>query len=231
MIDYVIGRIAGEYNAANPLAYRSSYKQRASPSTSSDAKAFSFPYTSIAHDSSQGNSSSALSHINEYVPNQQPSTNSVRPPTIPIIGTTSKIEEIQRLIRILCAPQFAEAFLKQLSVAFIDNRGNEEILDRCLGALRNMMNLKEASFYLIGAPTKESNERPPLHGHHVENLPESSRIKLTRIEPLLKIRLKNDVAVYEEIERIIKVLNSTRHHSILDLELDSLTRGTRQTNN
>jgi hypothetical protein len=232
MIDYVIGRIAGEYNAANPLAYRSSYKQLASPSTRSDAKAFSFPSTSIAHDSSQGNSSSALSHTNEYVPNQQPSTNPVGPPTNPIIGTASKVGEIQRLIRTLCAPELADTIPKQLSVALIANIGNEEILDRWLEALRNNMNLKEAYFYLFGASTKEANERPPLHGHHLESLSESSRIKLIRIEQLLKIRLKNDVAVYEEIERIIKVCNAQpqRHHIILDLELHSLG-GTQQTNN
>jgi hypothetical protein len=220
MIDYVIGRIAGEYNAANPLAYRSSYNQQASPSARSDAKAFRFPSTFIAHDSSQGNSSSALSHINEHVPNQQPSTNPVRPPTNPIIGTTSKLGEIQRLIQTLCGPELADAFLKQL----IANKGNEEILDRCLGTLRNNMNLKEAYFYLFGTSTKEANERPPLHGHHLESLSESSRIKLTHIKQLLKIRLKNDVAVYEEIERIIKVCNAQpqRHHFILDLELHSL---------
>jgi hypothetical protein len=60
---------------------------------------------------------------NEYVPNQQPSTNSVRSPTIPIIGTTSKVEEIQKLIRTLCTPELADAYLKQLSVASIANRG------------------------------------------------------------------------------------------------------------
>ena len=94
------------------------------------------------------------------------------------------------------------------------------------------MNLKEAYFYLFGASTKEANERPPLQGHHLESLSESSRIKLIRIEQLLKIRLKNDVAVYEEIERIIKVCNAQpqRHHIILDLELHSLG-GTQQTNN
>ena len=140
------------------------------------------------------------------MPNQQPSTNPVRPPTNPIIRATSKAGEIQRLIRTHYAPELADAILKQLSVAFIANRGNEEILDRCLGALRNNMNLKEAYFYLFGASTKEANERPPLYGHNVENLLESSRIKLTRIEQLLKIRLKNNVAVHEEIERIIKVL-------------------------
>jgi hypothetical protein len=48
-----------------------------------------------------------------------------------MIGTTSKFEEIQRLIRTLCAPELADAFLKQLSVAVIDNRGRgEEDIDR-----------------------------------------------------------------------------------------------------
>jgi hypothetical protein len=233
MIDYVIGRIAGEYSAANPLAYRSSYRKQASPSTRSDAKEFSFHSTTIAHDSSQGNSSSAPSHINEYVPYEQPSTNSVRPPTIPIIGTTSKVEEIERLIRTLCTPELADTYLKQLSVASIANRGNEEFLDRCLEVLRNNMQLMEAYSYLFAASTKKSNEDPPLHGHHVEHLPEFSRIKLARIEQLLKISLKNDFAVHERIEGIIKVCNAQpqHHHITLDLELDSLSRGTPQTNN
>jgi hypothetical protein len=228
MIDYVIGRIAGEYNAANPLAYRTSYKQRASSSAGSDAKAFSFHSSSIAHDGSKGNSSSALSHINENVPNQQPSTNSVRPSTNRIIGATLKVEEIVRLIRSRCAPEYTAGFVNQLSVALSVNRGNEEeILDRCLKTLRNNMNPVEAFLYLFDASIKEANERPPLHGHHVENLPESSRIKLTHIEHLLKIRLKNDVAAYEEIEQIIKFCNEHQPHNqdyILDLRLGSLKR-------
>ncbi|MGH9979178.1 MAG: hypothetical protein ACRD8Z_25595, partial [Nitrososphaeraceae archaeon] len=149
-----------------------------------------------------------------------------RPPTNRIIEATSKIVEIQRLIRILCVPELADAFLKQLSIAVIDNRGNEEeILDLCLGALRNNMNPIEAYFYLFGASTKEANERPPLHGHDVRNLLEPSRSKLIRIEQLLKIRLKNDVAVFEEIERIINACNTQLQPPdlILDLHLNSLT--------
>jgi hypothetical protein len=95
------------------------------------------------------------------------------------------------------------------------------------------MKLMEAYFYLFGASLKESNEDLPLYGHHVENFPESSRTKLTRIEQLLKISLKNDVSVYEKIEGIIKVCNaqSQHHHITLDLELDSLSRRTPLTYN
>jgi hypothetical protein len=154
----------------------------------------------------------------EYAPNQQPSINAVRPPPIiPIIETRSKVEEIQKLD----PNSLPETFLKQLSVALIANRGNKEILDRCLDALRSN-NLNSAYFYPLEASTKKAHERPPLHGHHVENFPESSRIKLTRIEQLLKIHLKNDVAVHEEFERLIKVFIAQRHHSILDLALGSL---------
>jgi hypothetical protein len=49
---------------------------------------------------------------------------------------------------------------------------------------------------------------------------------ITQIEQLLKIDLKNDVAVYEEIERLIKVRNISRDDTILNAELDSLRRKT-----
>ena len=53
MIDYVIGRISGEYKPGNPLAYRSGYKQQDSvvARSDADAKASTFPFASVAHDS------------------------------------------------------------------------------------------------------------------------------------------------------------------------------------
>ena len=79
MIDYVIGRISGEYKPANPLAYRSGYKQQDSAFARSDAdaKASTFPFASVAHDS-QGNFSKSSPHKNDdHVPSQQPNTDSV----------------------------------------------------------------------------------------------------------------------------------------------------------
>lgn len=226
MIDYVIGRIAGEYDAANPLAHRSRYKQQASPSSRSDGSVRRFPFTSVAHDNSQENASSTFPYVNDHMPDQQSDVNPVRTSTIPVIGTTSKYEEIQKRIRTLWPPELAETFLKQLSAVVIANGGNEEILDQCLTALGNNMNLKEAYFYLFGSSTKEANKRPPLYGHNVQHLSETSRKMLTEIEQKLKIRIRNNESdVHEEIERILKVLNSThftRHHNILDLELNQL---------
>jgi hypothetical protein len=234
MIDYIIGRIAGKYNPGNPLAYRSRYKQTNSSFARSDSKAFSFPSDAkayIAHDSSQLNSSGVLPRNKEHAPDQQPNTNSVQSSTTPIREPIPKFEAIQKLARTLYDPQNAEARLKKLYIAIIENGGKEEVLDRCFEDLKNKVNMKEAHRQLFCAPIKEDNKRPPLHGHNVQHLAESSRFKLTKIEQIQKIRLKNDVAVHEEIERIIKVLNSTREPIILDLELDRLTRGTPQTNN
>ena len=220
MIDYVIGRIAGEYYPDNPLTYRSSYKQH----DPTYPKGFNFPSASIAHDSSQGNSSNTVPHNKEHVPDQQPNTNSVQSSTNPICGFTSKLDDIQKLSRaLLLPPQTTEALLRGLSLTVIINGGNEDILDRGLEALRNNMNVTEASRYLFGAPTKEAN-RAPLYGHQVEHLPESSRTKLAEIEKMLKLNFRNDVAVWEEIKRLIDLCNSTRNHIILDLELESLKK-------
>jgi hypothetical protein len=230
MIDYVIGRIAGKYNPGNPLSYRSRYKQTPPTFARSDSKAFTFPLdakASTAHDSSQRNSFGALAHNKEH---QQPNTNSVQPSTTPISGFTTKFEGIQGLARTLYGPEKAEALLKELNITIIE--GKEEILDRYLEELKNKMNMKEACPHLFGAPVKEVNKRPPLHGHRLENLSESSRVKLTQIEQILTMNLKNDVAVFEKIKEITKVCNSQprRQHFILDLWLDSLG-GTPQTNN
>jgi hypothetical protein len=206
MIDYVIGRIAGEYNAANPLAYRSSYKQQASPSPRYDAKAFRFPLgakVTVAHDTSQ-KSSAALPLDKEQA---------------------TKFEGIQELARTLYGPENAEALLKELYMAIIENGGKDEILDGCLEKLRNNMNMKIAYHHFCNsAASKDVSKHPPLHGHDVANLSELSRAKLEKIEELLTLRLKNPNAVFVEIKRIIKACNVQPLHQnyILDLELNSL---------
>lgn len=221
MIDYVIGRIAGEYSPANPVAYRSGYKQQAPISTSSIDKAFSFPVganVSVAHDSSSGPAF------------QRPNTNSVHSSTTPINGFTEKVQEIQGLARSLYGPENTEAFLRELYVSVIKNEGREEILDRSIEELKNRINVKQARRLLFSAPAKEADKHPPLYGHHVQHLSESSRTKLEKIEELSRVKLKNPVAVHEKIEKLIKACNSTHDHDILDLELQSLGEGP-QTNN
>lgn len=85
--------------------------------------------------------------------------------------------------------------------------------------------MKQASRTLLGAPTKETKKRPPLYGHHIEHLHLSdfSRTKLEKIEEIFRTKLKNEVAVHEQIVRIIKVLEAQpeRQGMVLDLELES----------
>lgn len=100
MIDYVIGRIAGKYKPANPLAYRSRYKQQASAPTRFNGKVFSSPMdtkVSIAHDSFQLISSRALPYSSEYYPSDQESNNNSDQPFFTVLksGYTTKFEEIE----------------------------------------------------------------------------------------------------------------------------------------
>jgi hypothetical protein len=251
-IDYIIGRLANKYSPGDPLTYRARYKQIDSSITRSDVKAFSFPLESklsIAHGSSQRKSSGGLPpHGKERTPDQlqqlqpqvfqqhlqqrQSNSNSVQPSIgIPSTGSTMKFQTIQQLARALCSPLEAELLLGVVSQTIIQNGGKEEILDRIIENLTNAMNIKEAQRYLFAAPIKETDKRRPLHGHDVQHLSESSRDKLIQIKQILEIRLKNDVAVFEEIKRLIKVLNHTRDDTILDAELDGLLRSTPRANN
>jgi hypothetical protein len=228
-IDYIIGRLAGKYGEGDPSTYRSSFAR-------SDNKAFSFPLNSkisVAHDSFQRNSSGALpSNSKEHMLDQQQSnSNSAQPSiTTPSSGITTKFDTIRELAKALYGHEKVEALLRDVSEAFVKNEGKEEILDMCIEELNNKMNIKEAQRYLVAAPIKEADKRPPLYGHDVQHLPESSRDKLTQIKQMLKIHLKNDVAVYEEINRLIKARNYS-DDTILNAKLDELRRRTPQTNN
>jgi hypothetical protein len=188
---------------------------------------------SIAHDSFQQNSSGALPpHSKEHALNQQQQSNSNsihHSITTLSSGFKTKFDRIQELARALYGHEEAHALLRDVYIAIIMNGGKEEILDRCIQELKNRMIIKEAQRYLF-PPIKEANKRPPLHGHNVQHLLESSRDKLTQIEQILKIHLKNDVAVYNEIERLIKV-RAYSDDTILNAELDNLTRRIPQTNN
>ena len=227
-IDYIIGRLAGKYSPCDPSTYRSRYKQIDSSFFRSDIKAFSFPLNSkvsIAHDTSQQNSSGAPPQHSKVhaLDQQQPKSNSVQPSiTTPSSGFT-KFDTIQELARALYTHVEAEDLLREVSFAFITNGGNEEILDRSIEQLKNKMNIKEAQRYLFPSPIKEASKRPPLHGHDVQHLPESSRDKLTQIEHRLKIYRKNDVAVFNEIEELIKV-RTCSDDTILNAKLDALSR-------
>jgi hypothetical protein len=232
-IDYIIGRLAGKYVEVDPSTYRSRDKQAESSFARSDIKAFSFPLNSkisVAHDSFQRNSSDALpSNSKEHMLYQQQSNNNSTQPSIttPSSRITTKFDTIRELARALYGYEKVEALLRDVSTAFVKNEWKEEILDRCIEELNNKMNIKEAQRYLFAAPIQEAEKRPPLHGHDVQHLPESSRDKLTQIEQMLKIHLKNDVAVYEEINRLIKVWNYS-DDTILNAKLDELRRRTLQ---
>jgi hypothetical protein len=209
MIDYVIGRIAGQYQPADPFTYRSSHRHYGSTRSHSDTKAFSFPPTSIAHDSQRKYSSTPP--LNErFVLGQRPNIDSVKPSTYSTNGSTAKFDELQKSLQTFFGPELAQAILNQASKAVINNGGNEAILDGYLAILRNSKNTMDVFSNL------------PLRNHHVKHLPESTRIKLAMIENRLTDKLKNDAAVWEVIKGLIDRCSFTNDHTFLDRELEFL---------
>ncbi|MGB7881956.1 MAG: hypothetical protein WBL44_04470 [Nitrososphaeraceae archaeon] len=220
MVDYVVGRISGQYHPDNPFAYRSKQKQYNPAGNHSDVMSGSFPLASIVHDSP------AYAKDEVQRPNQQLSINSVQYSIDSTKAATSKFDEIIMLCSTLhFQPQTTKVFLKRLSVEVINNGGKEAILDSCLEALRNNLNMMEASHYLLDNSNCEVKSAPrvPLHNHHVEDLRESTKAKLAQIEQILA-GTKHEAFVWEDVERLIKQCKSAADHSFLDHELESYQR-------
>ncbi|MGB7882689.1 MAG: hypothetical protein WBL44_08180, partial [Nitrososphaeraceae archaeon] len=219
MIDYVIGRISGEYQAANPSDYRSRVKQHESTDTNA-LTADSFPFVSVAHDSSKKSAPTitALPNESHDTNRRHASINSTQQPA-PDLGNNgfkSKFDAATKLFLTLYPTPTAEILLKKLALQVIEARGNEAILDNWLQVLRNQMNMKEASSLLFNPSINEASNRPraPLHNHHVDHLPESSRVVLSQIEQSLTGR-EDDPVVWERISSLIKRCESTIDHTFL----------------
>ena len=169
MIDYVVGRISGEYQPANPSAYRSRRKQHKSTGSYSNAVSEgSFPFVSVAHDSSENSSTTAAPFPNEnHETNRQASINSVQQIN-PDLGNNdfrSKFDSILKFSRALSPTPTTELLLRKFALRVAEDGGNEAIVDNYLQELRNLMNMKEAISFLSNTSINEvsNSHRAPLH--------------------------------------------------------------------
>jgi hypothetical protein len=216
MLDYVIGRLAGEYHPGNPLLYRSKYKLHPSTLPHSNATAHTFPFRTAAHNSSQNNHSNTSLQSDEKGTAQSSTTSGNE--------SSLKLEEIRNLCGIFFTPRYTEALLNNLSRTVIDNGGNEAVLDGYLQTMRSDVNILEAFRKMLCASPMEENSPPPLRGHHhLEHIPESSKKRLAEIEKIL-LKTQHEAFVWEEIERLIKICESTNDHTFLDHELEFHSR-------
>ena len=226
MIDYVVGRISGEYQPANPLAYRSTRKHHESTGSISNAvSAGSFPFESVAHDSSEKSSTTTARLSNEnHETDRHASINSVQQIN-PHLGNSdfeSKFDSIVKLSREVSPDPTTEVLLKQFALRVAAGEVDEAALDNCLQKLRNQMNVKDAVSFLSNGSYNEARDPPraPLQNHHVEHLPESSRMVLAQIEQSLK-RTENVPIVWEKVQYLIRRCETTTDHTFLNHYLES----------
>lgn len=217
-LDYIVGRISGEYQAANPSAYRSLNKQHKSTGPYSNAvSAGSFPFVSVAHNGSEKSSTTTTRFPNEdHETNQRASLNSAQQLAADLGNNSfkSKFRAFIKLYRDQYPTLATEVDLNNLALRIINDGGNEAILDECLQKLRNQMNKNEAMNFLSDNLSIEArNTFPaPLHNHHVKHLPESSKVLLAQIEQIL-MEIEGEPIVWEKIQNLIRSCESTTDHS------------------
>jgi hypothetical protein len=228
-LDYIVGRISGEYQAANPSAYRSQNKQHESTGPFSNAvSAGSFPFVSVAHNSSEKSSTTTTRFPNEdHETNQRASLNSAQQLAADLDNNSFKLKfrAFIKSYRDHYPTPATEVDLNNLALRIIKDGGNEAILNECRQKLQNQMNINEAMNFLSDNLSNEARNtsRAPLHNHHVKHLPESSRVLLAQIEQIL-METEGELIMWEKIQNLIRRCESTTDHSFLNEDLESCRR-------
>jgi hypothetical protein len=219
-LEYVIGRVTGEYSSVDPVLFRRKNRQGAAIGSHGN-----FPFTTIAHSSPD---SLYYSHENmgqkEYKSSKQSqdesaTTYSADQSKDPI---SSKLEEIKSLCKSLFAQPLQDTVIRNIELDTIKYRGNESRLDEYLQSLR-----KGAAFRVqlnsigFAKPVKEKgflSRHPKLY-----DLSQPVRDKLKEIEQLMSPR-NHPKIVWDEIERLADAFKITKDFKILDFALDFLKR-------
>jgi hypothetical protein len=208
-LEYIIGRVTGEYGLADPIGFR-----RKRHSTDGN-----FPFTNVAHNRSDSENSENVQR-KEFVSNENPYNEPVEASPAEQFEdqSSSKLKEIKVLCRSIF-PQFGDILLRKIEVDLIEHKGKESLLDSYLSQFR----LIEAALVQPRAKRLEKpvSEKPPLSLHpHLRNLPQVVRNKLAEIEQVISPNNHPD-PVWEEIERLAKVYRFTDDLNILNAALDS----------
>lgn len=215
-LEYIIGRVTGEYVSADPLVFRRTNSRRPT-----DAILGNFPFINVAHNRSDSHSSEYMQR-KEYILNQNPYIESARTHPADQFGdqTSSKLEEIKSLCAKFVSPQFRDNVLRNIELDVIEHEGKESVLDKYLQPLR-----KVEAFYAMSSSIgseKLVKEKPPLSLHRkLGDLPQVVRDKLGEIEQVMSSNSNNTPNyVFEEIERLANDYRITSDLNILNVALD-----------
>lgn len=232
LIDYIIGRVSGEYFPADPLIYRHAKEQW----SLSQSHVISHESLSAA-DSFQWQ---PITDTRKDVNQQSPHYEMHRSREVPVLGAergkrdqcripiaSPRLEEVKKLLTSFShpgeePPLFVEQTLANLSNRIIENGGNDSFLEGPLNQLRDYANLTEAA----GLSRTMKNEAKPSRliseivreDQQVSNpfagiLPMDAIDKLRQIEDQLK-PFRSSEYIHNKINELVTRFNQTGDPSI-----------------
>lgn len=208
-LEYIIGRVSGEYLSADPILFKRKNRQAPAGGTP-----YNFPFRTVAHSSSDSHSYENIPQQKEHKPTQQ---SYYEPAKIYSADDEepgrSKLAEIKELCKSIFSPPYGDTMSRNIERDIIKNNGRESVLDGNLLWLRWV----QALYQLF--PKTPVMEKSPLSLHRdLGDLPQEARSKLAEIEQLMT-PYNHPSFVFEEIQWLANEYRNTGDFSIFDKAL------------
>lgn len=218
-LEYVIGRVTGEYSSADPILFRRKNRQRTAIGSPGN-----FPFIAIAHNSLDSQSYENMGQT-EYKSSKQSHDESPKPFSADQSKdpSSSKFEEIKSRCKSLFPHPLHETVIRSIELDVFKSKNKESRLDDYLQRLRlyeEALSVQSNS-QSFAEPVKEKGfltPHPKLY-----DLPQAARDKLKEIEQLMSPN-NHPKIVWDEIERLADAFRITGDFKILNFALDFLKR-------
>ena len=210
-LEYIIGRITGEYFAADPIAFRKNRKKQATTSDLSN-----FPFANVAHDSENSHRNDTTQNDTTQDRARESNLDSYSEPARILEAQLSKREQIKSLYKKVF-PDAGDILLKWVEFG-VERTENESMLDYYLQKLYALDNLYRAC-------NKPIKEEVPLWRHpYLNDLPQEARAKLTEIEQTMyKSKALAEWDIFEKVKWLGNEYRVKRDLRILNSALDYWT--------
>lgn len=210
-LDYVIGRIKGEYAPADPLSYRRRYSVSVSPNN--------FPFGTVVHDSpppppNHDNTAKDDEHTQANLNKFPESYRASRPND----EKQSKLDELTSLCSKLLPYPLNEMGPRRMAFNLSQYGSKGSNINECLEALRQY---DGAVSLLNSTVDRKAENNGPLSKHpHLYDLPQEIKVKLELIEDTMNsLPYSNKPSIYDEIARLGNNYRATGDRSIIDQAL------------
>ncbi|MGI0043388.1 MAG: hypothetical protein ACRD47_06725 [Nitrososphaeraceae archaeon] len=218
-LEYVIGRVTGEYSSVDPVLFRRKNRQGTAIGSHGN-----FPFTAIAHSSPDSQSYENIGQ-KEYKSTKQSQDKSTTTYSADQSkdSSSSKLEVIKSLCKSLIPHPLHETLIRRIELDVIKSKNKESRLDEYLQPLllyEEALRLQSNS-QSFAEPIKEKgflSRHPKLY-----DLYQPARDKLKEIEQLMSPS-NHPKIVWDEIERLADAFKITGDFKILNFALDFLKR-------